>query len=204
VIQLDVGTPGRVGRLVGASFCVVLALLGVVVCGYVTGMALATDSPWWAALMFAVAMVLFAGVLVLSVALTLAVVRYAAHLDGTTLVVRGVGAERRVDLATALVSTAHPANVWFSLNPPGGGAGPQLHAAPADDQPGNRPVVLWLLSPSRDWLPAEQLTALADAIASGDRSEEDEAAASRVADALREVAADPTKKRLSEPPAVTG
>lgn len=178
-ITLDVAPSARPVRLAGAVFAGALAVLGLIACMFVMAQSLASGAtPTAVSAFFGVSGLVFVLLLALTVRLGFAVVRYAARLEGTTLVVRGPFGVRRVDLATATVRTERPA-IALSLNPPAR-SGPRLHAVGAD----GTTVSLPLRTARRQWLPPAQLTALADAV--GPRPE-----ARQVADALRAVAADP-------------
>ncbi|HEY3682607.1 MAG TPA: hypothetical protein VGL93_06185 [Streptosporangiaceae bacterium] len=161
-----------------AAICAAFASLASVVLAWVVGLLIAFGT--WA----------------LVVGRLLWVLRSAAWMEGSTLVVRGAFTTRRADLARTpriiLDSVAETTSV-----PVGGSAmvvatGRRIPRLTAFD-PAGKAVRLNLVNPSaRQWLAPPKLLALAGAIVSAPRPEPLAAEAWRVASGLRAMANDPT------------
>lgn len=132
-------------------------------------------------------MVPFVVVLAVFLVVLLGVFRFRAEMEGGVVEVHGAFTTRRVDLARA--------HVWLDSFPECSRARdltgrrlPYLYLYA--QEPGGRKVLLRLRA-ARAFLPPRELAALADAIASGHRTGQEAERASRTADLLRRLSADP-------------
>lgn len=139
------------------------------------------------ALGFQLLMVPFVVALVVFLVVLLGIFRFRAELEGGVVEVHGAFTTRRVDLARA--------RVWLDSFPECSRARdltgrrlPYLYMYA--QEPGGRKVLLRLRA-ARAFLPPHELAALADAIESGRRTGQDAERASRTADLLRRLSADP-------------
>jgi hypothetical protein len=126
-------------------------------------------------------------------------------VDGTVLVVKGpYGPERRCDLSTAVVeidsvtehktvSTYNPGTQTYTSSSVPVGRIPRLVIR---DQGSGKVIRLPLRKPRGGFLPADQLRALADAIAAGRRPEPHAEQADRIAAGLRQLADNPFSGHL--------
>lgn len=183
-LALNVGfTAGR-KRLLGCLTPIVGVLLVPLVALVVL---LAGVAPGALVAVLAVLVVVLVAAMVWAV---LRVMRYAATLEGTELVVQHALMSRRADLATAR-------ELRLDVRNAGNGTMPRLVAH--HDHRG-RSARVWLRLVSMwgagDWLTSDQLHALADAIGAGVRAEPHARQAHDVATALRQLADEPVRRMM--------
>lgn len=189
-IELHSGQSGAVKGILIALIvfgCLVVVPILVFVAGIVAGYANQ-------ALAWTVRIVLWLGLWALAAWALLGILRTAAWLEGTTLVVRGAFRTRRCDLAAAprveLDSVPEVQSVGNGITSPTGRRLPRLTAYDATT---GRPVSVQLIDrPLRRWLDPPKLHALADAILAGPRPEPFARQAAWAASGLRAMASDPT------------
>jgi hypothetical protein len=150
----------------------------------------ADPSTAGSALGFQILMVPFVVVLVVFLIVFLGIFRFRAQMEGGVVEVHGAFTTRRVDLARA--------RVWLDSFPECSRARdltgrrlPYLYLYA--QEPGGRKVLLRLRA-ARAFLPPHELAALAGAIESGHRTGQDAEQASRTADLLRRLSADPATR----------